>query len=554
MSTVSATAAGPGPSWYIKGRPPRNEVRRWRAAERGQQMPRLAPADGHHGDLRQRRCRRFVDARRRRCRRHARSEGVAVPVPAVLGVAALQHVLAAPVACRPRRPLHHPIVRRIAVEDERACAGLLGGVGLHRPVAAAVARQDDAVLHRDTELRELGVVRRKAVVDVDDLSRRGAGRRIGDVPAAQLGVRRGGILGERRLVEGDPQAARRRHRQLHLARLRVQHLVFVHTHLEAETFERAPQVLRELGRGGRSCGMRASRDPLVHRRHRAGGHALLETLFDAGADRRRRLRIPKPCSNGRTLRLRAADDQRAGPDDRDPQPTARDDPHPFSNQRQHAPSIATDTAVTTDLADAADRPADRLQTKTQTRHRCRQWTQTNTQTIPQTTRLGHGCGDRAQTSLRSRTGKAPTGRRTSDRCYRVGVRMDRRDLLKTGSAALAGFGLAGCGASRGAPAATSRDAPAHPSRPAPALLGSHHQDDGRIAAAPGWRLPSARRQDRRQDGHPQLRPWRGRDVAGVGLWRPGRRPRPAGGCRPNRGPRRRVAWPVHRDPAAAPGL
>ena len=101
--------------------------------------------------------------------------------------------------------------------------------------------------------------------------------------------------------------------------------------------------------------------------------------------------------------------------------------------------------------------------------------------------------------------------------------MDRRALLKTGSAALLGFGLAGCGASRGARAATAR--PTAAPRAATCVLGSDHPDHGRPAAAPRRRVRAARRQARRQDPHPQLRPWRRRHVAGVGLRGAGRRPR-----------------------------
>ena len=147
------------------------EARRRRgAAERRQQMLCFAPAHDHDGNLRQRGRGGFVDARGVRGGANPRRQRIAMPEPGVLRVAALQHLLAAPVAVWPRRPLRLAVVARITVEDERARAGLLGGVRLHGAVAAPVARQGNPALERHAERGELRVVCRQAVVHVDDLA------------------------------------------------------------------------------------------------------------------------------------------------------------------------------------------------------------------------------------------------------------------------------------------------------------------------------------------------------------------------------------------------
>ena len=124
--------------------------------------------------------------------------------------------------------------------------------------------------------------------------------------------------------------------------------------------------------------MRASRDPLVRGGHRAGGHARLEPLLEAGAGDRCRGRVAEPRSNDGHLCLRAAGGGKL-------RATTRDGAAAVGVPNRHPEMHRAETV------------------------------------------RSHG---------------------TPHRCYRVGVRMDRRALLKTGSAALVGFGLAGCGASR----------------------------------------------------------------------------------------------------------
>jgi hypothetical protein len=142
--------------------------------QRRQQVLGFAPADRNDRNFRKRRCGRLVDARRVGRGRHTWGQRITMPVPAVLRVAALEHLLAAPVAARPGRPFHLAVVGGVAVENQRACARLFGGMRFDGSMAAPVSRDDDLVLHRDPEPCQLLVVGWEAVVDVDDRRRRRA--------------------------------------------------------------------------------------------------------------------------------------------------------------------------------------------------------------------------------------------------------------------------------------------------------------------------------------------------------------------------------------------
>jgi hypothetical protein len=87
-------------------------------------------------------------------------------VPTELGIPALGHLLATPVAVGPRRTADEAIVGRVAIEDEGACPRLLRGEDLHGAMAPPVAGNCDAPADVHPEARELFVVGREAVVDV----------------------------------------------------------------------------------------------------------------------------------------------------------------------------------------------------------------------------------------------------------------------------------------------------------------------------------------------------------------------------------------------------
>ena len=102
--------------------------------------------------------------------------------------------------------------------------------------------------------------------------------------------------------------------------------------------------------------------------------------------------------------------------------------------------------------------------------------------------------------------------------------MNRRTLLKTGSLALAGFGVGVHEPIDGShrAAARRRAAACGQPRAGQGRPGSGHSDHGRPPSASRFRLRSESRKVRREDGHSQLRPWRRRHVARLGHRRDGR--------------------------------
>ncbi len=194
----------------------------------------------------------------------------------VLGVAALHHVLAAPVPVRPHRAPGGAVVARIAVEDQRAGAGLLRRVGLDGAVATSIPRQGDASLQRHAELLQFLVVGRQAVVDVDDRSGCRARCRVGDVAALEFGMRRGGVLGDRRLGDAELPAGRRRHRDGNRRGRREQHLVLVRGYVQPEAGERVLQIADDLARARRSGRMGTPRERRVQGGHRVGRYQRAE--------------------------------------------------------------------------------------------------------------------------------------------------------------------------------------------------------------------------------------------------------------------------------------
>ena len=94
------------------------------------------------------------------------------------------------------------IVGRIAVDEERGRAVLLGFARLDAAERVAVAGDDDLALHRDADRVEVGVVLNESVIDVHDLAGRAS------VPA--VGVERRDLgKGGRRGVTGDRSFAQR---------------------------------------------------------------------------------------------------------------------------------------------------------------------------------------------------------------------------------------------------------------------------------------------------------------------------------------------------------
>ena len=116
-------------------------------------------------------------------------------------------------------PSKYPSSLRIGV-DEAADRAVFGGdLRLDAAPGAAIAGDDDPPLDVDAVPRELLVVVRNAVVDVDELAGHVAGRRVRVVGRQLLGgLRRGRVVGERRF--GQLRRVFRGRRQLEHAHAR----------------------------------------------------------------------------------------------------------------------------------------------------------------------------------------------------------------------------------------------------------------------------------------------------------------------------------------------
>ncbi len=194
-----------------------------RSAESGQQRLRVAVRDREHGDPGNRPG--VLDRQPLRVGRgaHARRERIAGIDGHVLHAAALHPVARPHRSFREHVAAEVPVVSRIGVNEASDGAVFGRHLRFDAPPRGSVARDHDGALHRDAKSVEILVVRRPAVVDVDEGSGDVAVRRVGVVGGQLLGLLAGGrVTRHRGLFQFRDEPRRRHHLEQAFLRRRKQ--------------------------------------------------------------------------------------------------------------------------------------------------------------------------------------------------------------------------------------------------------------------------------------------------------------------------------------------
>ena len=253
-----------------------------------------------------------------RLRRTARRRRIARIPRHVHHAAALNHAGAAERTVGIDLALEVAVFVRIRIDDAGDRAVLGGDLRLDAAPAAAVPREDDFAFHVDAELRERLVVGRDAEVDVDDLARHVARRRIGVVGRQNPRLVGPLIAADLFFLDLQPHLIGRGDLHAPLAGPRQEDAVLVLRRIDAERLELVGDVVGELDLVRRAGVMRLRRHhvevELVCFRVRRRFHLLFARTFCCArrggkpADGLRR-GLPRALS-GRRLRRQPGDGRR----------------------------------------------------------------------------------------------------------------------------------------------------------------------------------------------------------------------------------------------------
>ena len=297
--------------------------RRHRSTERRKQRLCVRVGDRDHRDLEDRRRLRDRQALGVLGRTDPRGKRIAGVQGDIENRAALHALRRPPAAARIDVPPGVAVLVRIGVDDAADGAVLLGELGLQSAPTAAVAGDDDLAAYVDAAAREILIVLRHAVVEVDEIPRHIAVGTVHVVRRHAVAARRSLVPGNRRLAQGRGEVRGRDQLQRVLLESWVQHLEGLDLRVPPPLAQQVPDELRIGTVVRRADLVRLGREVLEPGAQLRRIELCIEALLERALVRRLRGR---KAEHGRTRRIRRQ--RRGGRDEQ------RD------SKRHHAPGPA----------------------------------------------------------------------------------------------------------------------------------------------------------------------------------------------------------------------